>query len=91
MAAPAPCAPGCAPPLRGCSSALELELKVDLRLCSLCWMCGNVLEAWAQQLRQVGVTAADRDCWTKSWTRWHASRPRLVLGSRAVTRCRQAL
>lgn len=52
----------------------SLEVKLDLRLWILCWICGKALELCAQQLRQVGVTlAADVDCWMNSFMRWHAS------------------
>lgn len=69
----------------------SLELKLYLRLWSLCWIRGKALEFWTQQLRQVGVMVAAIDCWTKLFTCWRASCPRLVLGSRAETRWRQAL
>lgn len=51
----------------------SLELRLYLRLWSFCWIWGKVLELCAQQLRQVGVTGAVMDCWTKLFTRWHAS------------------
>ena len=89
------CGPGCAPP--GATAPLlrdwlsSLQLRLDLSICSLCCICGKLPEFWVQQFRQVGVTVEDMDCCTKSVTRWHASWPRLVCGSSAETRWRQAL